>query len=492
MDTIWQKYPEASRWVRTDFILNHQWIHSKTKLAVVNPATNDHLADISVASIDHGRQSVDFAQVAFESWKRQTGKFRSQLLKKWFDLIIQHQDALATILTLEQGKPLEEARAEVLYSAAYIEWFAEEAKRIEGDVLSSTTPDKRMWVIKEAVGVCVAITPWNFPLAMVTRKIAPALAAGCSVILKPAEQTPLTALALGALAMEAGFPAGVFQVITADALGSIELGKLWCADERVRKLSFTGSTEVGRLLMAQSAPNLKKLSLELGGHAPFLVFEDANLEAAISGAVASKYRNAGQTCVCANRFFVQRSVYQAFSKRLAEASKQLIVGNGLELGVQQGPLIDEAALTKVSDHVEDALRKGAVCLTGGHVLERSGVARFYEPTVLIDVTTQMRVMQEETFGPVCAVMPFDTEEEAIQLANDSPYGLAAYAYTQEVQRVFRLTEQLAYGMIGINTGTFSTEIAPFGGMKQSGFGREGSKYGIEEYLEKKYVCLGGF
>jgi succinate-semialdehyde dehydrogenase/glutarate-semialdehyde dehydrogenase len=492
MNNFWQKYPQISSWVLEDFILNNQWVASVHRFSVVNPATDDHLVDISIASPQHAQQAVDFAQVAFEKWKREPVKKRAALLRKWFDLIIQHQHELALLLTIEQGKPLVEARAEVLYCASYVEWFAEEAKRIEGDLLPEATSDKRMWVSKEPVGVCVAITPWNFPFAMVTRKLAPALAAGCSVILKPAEQTPMCALALGKLAIEAGFPPGVLQILTSDTKGSVEIGKVLCEDERVRKLSFTGSTEVGRILMAQCAPSLKRLSLELGGHAPFIVFDDADINEAVLGAMASKYRNAGQTCVCANRFFVHHKVYDAFVEALAKASAELKIGNGLDDGVQQGPLIDDLAIQKVQIHVNDAITKGAICVTGGEAVEINQVKRFFMPTVLSQVNPDMLVMKEETFGPVCAVMSFDTEEEAVNLANETPYGLAAYFYTKDIHRMFRVSENLTYGMVGVNTGAFSSEMAPFGGVKQSGFGREGSRYGIEEYLEKKFICLGGF
>lgn len=477
----------------SDFILNHQLIHTNDSFCVINPANNQHLANVSAATADHTQQAIGFAAQALPNWMKQTGKQRAQILHHWFDLVISHQDTLAQLITLENGKTLAEARAEVLYGASYIEWFAEEAKRIRGDTLSSPMSDKRMWVTQQAVGVCAAITPWNFPFAMAARKIAPALAAGCTLILKPAEQTPLTALAMTKLAMQAGVPAGVLQVLTADTQGSIVIGQMLCESQTVRKISFTGSTEVGRILMRQSANSLKRLSLELGGHAPFIVLKDADLNAAIEGAIQAKYGSSGQRCVCANRFLVHQSIYEAFGQKLATRSAQLILGNGLEANVQQGPLIDEAAIQKVQSHVDNALALGARCLTGGKAIAiTEGATHFFQPTVLMDVSNEMLIMQEETFGPVCAITPFETDDQAIEMANNTPFGLAAYVYTQDIHRAYHFSEQLEFGMVGINTGTLSSEVAPFGGVKQSGFGREGSHYGIEEYLDKKYVCLGGF
>ncbi len=410
-------------------------------------------------------------------------------MRKWFELMLAHADDLAALMTAEQGKPLAEAKGEVIYGASFIEWFAEEAKRVSGDVPASTWRDKRMVVLKQPIGVCASITPWNFPIAMITRKVAPALAAGCTIVIKPAEQTPLSALALAELAQRAGIPAGVLNVVTADAERSIEVGQVLCSSPIVRHLSFTGSTPVGRILMQQCAPTVKKLGLELGGHAPFIVFDDADLDAAVEGALASKYRNAGQTCVCTNRFYVHESVYDAFVAKLAAGAAQIKVGNGFEAGVVQGPLIDEQAVAKVEEHVADALAKGAKVESGGKKHALGG--RFYEPTVLSNVSTDMQIMREETFGPVAAVIKFKTEAEAVAAANDTEFGLASYFYSRDIGRVWRVAEQLDYGMVGINTGIISNEVAPFGGVKQSGLGREGSTYGMDEYLEIKYLCMGG-
>jgi len=409
-------------------------------------------------------------------------------MRKWFDLMLLHADDLAALMTAEQGKPVAEARGEIMYAASFLEWFAEEAKRVNGDVLASTWTDKRLLVLKQPIGVCAAITPWNFPTAMITRKIAPAVAAGCTIVIKPAEQTPLSALALAELAHRAGLPPGVINIVTADAANSIEVGKVLCASPIVRHLSFTGSTPVGRILMQQSAPTVKKLGLELGGHAPFIVFDDADLEAAVEGALASKYRNAGQTCVCTNRFYAHESIYDAFVARLTAGSAKMKVGNGFEHGVLQGPLIDQQAVAKVEQHVSDALAKGAKLETGGRKHALGG--NFYEPTVLSNVHSGMLIMREETFGPVAPVVKFKTEEEAIAAANDTEFGLASYFYSRDIGRVWRVAEKLEYGMVGINTGMISNEVAPFGGVKQSGLGREGSKYGIEEYLEIKYLSMG--
>ena len=410
-------------------------------------------------------------------------------MRKWFDLMMANADDLAALMTAEQGKPLAEAKGEVAYGASFIEWFAEEAKRVSGDVPSSTWSDKRMVVLRQPIGVCAAITPWNFPIAMITRKVAPALAAGCAIVIKPAEQTPLSALAMAELAHRAGLPAGVINILTADADRSIALGKVLCDSPIVRHLSFTGSTPVGRILMQQSAPTVKKLALELGGHAPFIVFDDADIDAAVDGALQSKYRNAGQTCVCTNRFYAHESIYDAFVAKLAAGAAKIKVGDGFEAGVGQGPLIDAQAIEKVSDHVADAIAKGATVVTGGKAHALGG--HFYEPTVLSNVTSDMKIMREETFGPVAAVIRFTTEAEAIAAANDTEFGLASYFYARDIGRVWRVAEQLEYGMVGINTGLISNEVAPFGGVKQSGLGREGSKYGIDEYLEMKYLCIGG-
>jgi succinate-semialdehyde dehydrogenase/glutarate-semialdehyde dehydrogenase len=410
-------------------------------------------------------------------------------MRKWFDLILANADDLAALMTAEQGKPLAEAKGEVMYGASFIEWFAEEAKRVNGDVMSSTWSDKRMVILKQPIGVCASITPWNFPIAMITRKVAPAVAAGCTIVIKPAEQTPLSALALAELAQRAGLPPGVINIVTADAERSVEVGKVLCSSPIVRHLSFTGSTPVGRILMQQCAPTIKKLGLELGGHAPFIVFDDADLDAAVEGALQSKYRNAGQTCVCTNRFYAHESIYDEFVRKLAAGAANIKVGNGFEQGVSQGPLIDAQAIAKVEEHVADALAKGAKIESGGRKHALGG--HFYEPTVLSNISADMKIMREETFGPVAAVIRFKTEDEAIAAANDTEFGLAGYFYSRDIGRVWRVAEKLDYGMVGINTGIISNEVAPFGGVKQSGLGREGSKYGMDEYLEIKYLCMGG-
>ncbi len=456
---------------------------------VVDPASGQHLADVANSDEADAQAAIAAAERALPGWRTKLAKERSAVLRRWFDLILAAQDDLAQLMTAEQGKPLAEARGEIAYGASFIEWFAEEAKRVYGDTIPATQPDRRILVLKEAVGVCAAITPWNFPNAMITRKVAPALAAGCTVVIKPAEQTPLSALALAELARRAGFPPGVINIVPADAARSIAVSRVLCASPVVKKLSFTGSTEVGRILMQQCAPTLKKLSMELGGNAPFIVFDDADLDAAVEGALASKYRNAGQTCVCTNRFYAHESVYETFVQKLAARAASIKVGNGLLPGVQQGPLIDAAALAKVESHVADAVAHGARVLTGGtrHALGRS----FYPPTVLADVSAEMRVAREETFGPVAPVFRFRTEAEVLAAANATEFGLAAYFYSRDLGRVVRVSEQLEYGMVGVNTGILSTEVAPFGGVKQSGFGREGSKYGIDDFLTLKYVCLAG-
>ncbi|GAB2180442.1 NADP-dependent succinate-semialdehyde dehydrogenase [Denitratisoma sp. agr-D3] len=467
--------------------VNGQWIAAPAgrSFPVTNPATGEVIAMVPDLGAAEARAAIDAAAVALPSWRKLKALERARVLRRWYELMLEHQDDLALIMTLEQGKPLAEAKGEVLYGAAYFEWFAEEAKRIYGETIPSPFADRKLIVQREPVGVCAAITPWNFPCAMITRKAGPALAAGCTMVLKPAEQTPLSALALAVLAERAGIPPGVFNVVTGNA---VAIGGELTANPLVRKLSFTGSTEVGRLLMAQCAPTLKKLSLELGGNAPFIVFDDADVDAAVAGAVASKYRNAGQTCVCTNRFLVQSGVYDAFATKLAAAVAALKVGNGLEAGISQGPLIDEAALSKVEALMADAIAGGARALCGGH---RHALGRtWYEPTVLTGVTAGMRVAREEIFGPVAPLFRFETEAEAIALANATEYGLAAYFYSRDIGRVWRVSEALEYGMVGINTGLISTEVAPFGGVKHSGLGREGSRHGIEEYTELKYLSIG--
>ena len=455
---------------------------------VTDPAGGAQIAAVPDMGAAETRRAIAAAERAWPGWRDRTAKERAAILRKWYELMLAHADDLARLMTSEQGKPLAEAKGEVLYAASFVEWFAEEAKRVYGDTIPATQADKRLVVVKQPVGVCAAITPWNFPAAMITRKVAPALAAGCTVVVKPAEQTPLSALALAELAHRAGFPPGVFNVVTGSAASAPKIGGELTGNPIVRKLSFTGSTEVGRLLMAQCAPTIKKVSLELGGNAPFIVFDDADLDAAVEGALASKYRNTGQTCVCANRLLVQDGIYDAFAARLAEKVKTMKVGSGMAEGVVLGPLIDEQALAKVEEHVADALAKGAKVLAGGRRHALGGT--FYEPTVIGDVTPDMKCAREETFGPVAPLFRFKTEAEAIALANDTEFGLAAYFFSRDVARCFRVAEALEYGMVGVNTGIMSNEVAPFGGVKQSGIGREGSKYGIEEYLEIKYLCFG--
>jgi succinate-semialdehyde dehydrogenase/glutarate-semialdehyde dehydrogenase len=441
-----------------------------------------------VANLDaeHAQAAIAAADKAWPAWRAKPAKERAGILMKWFALLHQHADDLARIMTAEQGKPLAEAKGEVTYGASFVEWFAEEAKRVYGETIPTTDPTKRYLVLKQPIGVCAAITPWNFPIAMITRKVAPALAAGCPVVIKPAEQTPLSALACAELALRAGMPAGVLNVLPADAERSIAMGKVLCASDVVRHLSFTGSTEVGRILAAQCAPTIKKISLELGGNAPFIVFDDADVDSAVDGAMVSKYRNAGQTCVCANRLYVQEGVYDAFVEKLAAKAQGIKVGNGFEAGVNQGPLIDAQAMRKVQAHVADALAKGARVVTGGQPQGE----RFFTPTVLADVTPDMVCAREETFGPVAPVFRFKTEAEAIELANATEFGLASYFYSRDIGRIFRVAEALEYGMVGINTGLISTAEVPFGGVKQSGLGREGSRHGIEDYVEMKYLALG--
>ncbi|HEX7687507.1 MAG TPA: NAD-dependent succinate-semialdehyde dehydrogenase [Burkholderiaceae bacterium] len=472
--------------LKTDALVGGEWVAGGARFDVVDPATGQKLADVANLAGADALAAIAAADKAWPLWRAKTAKERHAVMMKWFQLIVANADDLARILTAEQGKPIAEARGEVVYGASFIEWFAEEAKRVYGETIPTTDNGKRYLVLKQPVGVCAAITPWNFPIAMITRKVAPALAAGCPVVIKPAEQTPLSALALAELAQRAGMPAGVLNVVTADAANSILVGNELCASEVVRHLSFTGSTEVGRILMKQCAPTIKKLSLELGGNAPFLVFDDADIDSAVEGAMISKYRNAGQTCVCANRLYVQDGVYDTFIARLAEKARGIKVGNGFEPGVNQGPMIDANAIAKVEAHIEDALAKGARVVVGGARIDE----RFFTPTVLADVTPEMIVTREETFGPLAPVVRFKTESEAIALANATEFGLAAYFYSRDVGRIFRVAEALESGMVGINTGMISVAEVPFGGVKQSGLGREGARQGIEDYVEVKYLCLG--
>ena len=476
--------------LQTDALINGQWIQGASRFDIVDPATGHKLADVANLGPKEAEAAIAAANAAWPAWKAKTAKERSIILRKWFDLLMANQDDIARIMTAEQGKPLAEAKGEVAYGASFVEWFAEEAKRVNGETLPQFDNNRRLMVIKQAIGVCAAITPWNFPLAMITRKVAPALAAGCPVIIKPAELTPLTALAAAALAMRAGIPAGVLNMVTADAENSIAVGKVICASPVVRHLSFTGSTEVGRILMAQSAPTVKKLSLELGGNAPFLVFDDADIDSAVEGAFASKYRNAGQTCVCSNRIYVQSGVYEEFIEKFAAKVKTAKVGNGFDADVNQGPLIEEAALVKVERHVADALAKGARLLVGGKRLSQLGSGQFFEPTVVADATADMLCAKEETFGPFAPVFKFHTEQEAIDAANHTEFGLASYFYSRDIGRIYRVAEALEYGMVGINVGILATEHVPFGGVKQSGLGREGSHFGMDDYVEVKYLCIG--
>ena len=472
--------------LKTDALVAGAWVSGDARFEVHDPATGQLLTDVANLGAEHARAAIAAANKAWPTWRTKTAKERATVLMKWFALLHQHADDLARIMTAEQGKPLAEAKGEVSYGASFIEWFAEEARRIYGETIPSNDPGKRFLVLKQPIGVCAAITPWNFPIAMITRKVAPALAAGCPVVIKPAEATPLSALAVAELAQRAGMPAGVLNILTADAEQSIAIGKVLCASDVVRHLSFTGSTEVGRILAAQCAPTIKKLSLELGGNAPFIVFDDADLDSAVEGAMISKYRNAGQTCVCANRLYAQDSIYDAFVARLADKARAIKVGNGFEAGVQQGPLIDAQAITKVEAHVADALAKGAKLVAGG---ARIG-ERFYSPTVLAEVTPDMLCAREETFGPVAPVFRFETEAEAIALANATEFGLASYFYSRDIGRIIRVSEALEYGMVGVNIGLLGSEQVPFGGVKQSGLGREGAHQGMDEYLEVKYINLG--
>ena len=466
--------------------INNQWITTIATFPVNNPATGDTIIQVSDGTVQHAEQAIEAAGAALPAWSSLPAKQRSDIVRQWYNLITVNADALAALLTAEQGKPFTEAKGEVQYGASFIEWFAEEARRTYGETIPSPAANKRMLTIKQPIGVVAAITPWNFPVAMITRKIAPALAAGCTVVLKPAEDTPLCALVLAALAKEAGFPAGVLNVIPTTQAAAV--GKVLTTHPAVKKVSFTGSTEVGKILMEQSASTVKKLSLELGGNAPCIVFDDADIEIAVKGTIASKYRNAGQTCVCANRILVQRGIYDAFMQRYQQAVAALKVGNGMDEGITIGPLINQDAVDKVQRLLQDATGKGAAVLTGGSIADNGPL--FFEPTIVTNCTTDMDLSQEEIFGPVSSVFVFDTEEDAIALANGTPYGLAAYFFSQNVQRVFRVAERLEYGIIGINEGLISHAEAPFGGIKESGYGKEGSRYGIEDYLVTKYLCLG--
>ncbi len=472
--------------LKEDCYINGQWVKGAERMPVTDPATGEEIASVPVLPPSEVEAAIDAAAAAQKAWAAKTAKERARILRWWYELILEHADDLALIMTREQGKPLPEARGEVVYGASFVEWAAEEAKRLYGEIIPSPFPDARIMVLRQPVGVVAAITPWNFPNAMITRKAGPARAAGCTIVIKPASETPLSALALAELADRAGIPAGVLNVVTGRAS---EIGQVLTGSEKVHMLTFTGSTEVGKLLMAQCAGTVKKVGLELGGNAPFIVFDDADLDAAADGALASKYRNAGQTCVCANRILVQEGVYEAFAEKLAERVRNLRVGIGTEEGVTTGPLINEAAVRKVEELVADATAKGAKVLTGGRRHELGG--NFYEPTILCDVTGEMRVTHEEIFGPVAPLYRFSTEEEAIALANDTRYGLAAYFYARDMGRIWRVSEGLEYGIVGVNKGIISTEVAPFGGVKESGLGREGSRHGVEEFTELKYVLVGG-
>ncbi|NSX14585.1 NADP-dependent succinate-semialdehyde dehydrogenase [Cupriavidus taiwanensis] len=477
---------QDSSLLRQQCLIDGRWIDGERRIDVTNPATGERVGQVPQLGADETRQAIEAANRALPAWRARTAKERSALLRKWFELIMANQEDLARIMTAEQGKPIAEARGEIAYAASFIEWFAEEGKRVYGDTIPAPVSNQRIVVTKEPVGVCAAITPWNFPAAMITRKAGPALAVGCTMVLKPASQTPLTALALVALAERAGIPAGVLSVVTGSASA---IGGEMSSNPLVRKLTFTGSTEVGRQLMAQTAATIKKVSMELGGNAPFIVFDDADLDAAVEGAIVSKYRNAGQTCVCANRIYVQSGVYESFAQKLVAAVAALKVGNGMDDGVRIGPLIDDKAVAKVEEHIADALGKGARLLQGGqrHALGHS----FFQPTVLADVAPGMLVAREETFGPLAPLFRFDTEDDVVAMANDTEFGLASYFYARDLGRVWRVSERLEYGMVGVNTGLISNEVAPFGGVKQSGVGREGSHYGIDDYLVIKYTCMAG-
>jgi len=475
--------------LKSNAYIDGAWVESDngSRFDVLNPATGEIIGNLPDMAAAETRRAIEAAERAWPEWRGRTAKARAVVLRRLFDLMMQNQEDLAQLITAECGKPIVEGRGEVVYGASFVEWFGEEAKRTYGDIIPAGFNDRRIAVIKQPIGICAAVTPWNFPIAMVTRKVAPALAAGCPIILKPAEDTPLSALALAELAERAGVPAGIFSVVTTSR--GVRVGDELCSNPAVRKFSFTGSTATGKILMKQCADTMKKMSLELGGNAPFIVFDDADLDAAVAGAMASKYRNTGQTCVCANRFLVQDGVYDVFAEKLSAAVAGLRLGDGADEDVTQGPLINRAGLAKVEDHVADALSKGARVVTGGHGSALGGT--FYEPTVLVDITSDMKLAREETFGPVSPLFRFSTEAEAVQMANDTEFGLAAYFYTRDVGRCWRVSEALEYGMVGCNEGIVSTEVAPFGGVKESGLGREGSKYGIDEYMEIKYICMGG-
>ena len=486
-DTVTLELSDA-RLLRQQCYIDGMWLDADDgrRLAVTNPATGKPLGTVPNMGTNETRRAIAAAERAWPAWRAKPAKERAAVLRRWFDLMLTHQEDLARLLTAEQGKPLAEARGEIAYGAAFIEWFAEEAKRIYGDTIPSPQADKRIIVIKEGIGVCAAITPWNFPNAMITRKCGPALAAGCPMVLKPATATPYSALAIAELGERAGIPPGIFNVLTGSAAA---IGGEMTTNPAVRKLTFTGSTEIGKVLMEQCARTVKKTSMELGGNAPFIVFDDADIDAAVEGAILSKYRNTGQTCVCTNRLLVQDSVYEEFAEKLARKVAEMKVGNGMDAGVVLGPLIDIKAVEKVEEHIADALAKGAKLATGGKRHTLGGT--FFEPTVLTEVTSAMKVAREETFGPVAPLFRFQDEAQAIAMANDTEFGLAAYFYSRDIGRVWRVAEAIEYGIVGINTGIISTEVAPFGGVKESGLGREGSKYGIEDYLELKYLCIGG-
>ncbi|MEO1603238.1 MAG: NAD-dependent succinate-semialdehyde dehydrogenase [Pseudomonadota bacterium] len=472
--------------LETRAYVNGHWIENGNSFPVFNPATGKKIADVTDLGVEDVSLAIDGAYDAKAAWAAKTGKERGAILRKWHDLMVENIDDLAAILTAEMGKPLSEAKGEIMYGASYVEWFAEEAKRIYGDVIPGHQPDKRIVVLKQPVGVVGSITPWNFPNAMIARKVAPALAVGCTFVARPAELTPLSALAMAVMGERAGIPKGVFSVVPSSDASAV--GKELCANTKVAKITFTGSTRVGKILMEQGAATVKRVSMELGGNAPFIVFDDADVDAAVEGALIAKYRNAGQTCVCANRIYVQSGVYKEFSEKLTKRVSALSVGDGFEEGVAIGPLINEAALSKVEAHLSDAIAKGARIATGGNRHSRGGT--FFEPTVVTDVIRGMQVQQEETFGPIAPLFKFETEDEAVEMANDTEFGLAGYFYAKDISRVWRVAERLETGMVGINTGLISTEVAPFGGVKQSGHGREGSRYGTDDYLELKYMCFG--
>jgi len=481
------KLKDSSLWKEL-CLIDGKWLpaDSGRTTEIHNPANGELLGTVPVMVAGESRRAIEAAHAAMPAWSKKTAGERAKIMRRWFDLMLANVDDLAVIMTAEQGKPLAESKGEIAYAASFIEWFAEEGKRIYGDIIPGHQADKRIMVLRQPIGVVAAITPWNFPAAMITRKAAPALAAGCTFVCKPALQTPYSALAMGELAQRAGIPPGVFNVVTGDAAA---IGGEFTGNDKVRKVSFTGSTPVGKLLMSQCAGTVKKVALELGGNAPFLVLDDADLDAAVTGAIQSKYRNTGQTCVCANRFIVQSKIYDAFAQKLTEAVRGLRVGDGLKGETDQGPLIDAKALAKVEEHVADARAKGATIVTGGERHALGGT--FYEPTVLTNVSAKMTLAREETFGPVAPLFRVETDEEAVRLANDTEFGLAAYVYTRDLTRSWRVTEALEYGIVGLNTGLISTEVAPFGGVKESGIGREGSKYGILEFTELKYICVGG-